>query len=151
MNSTKMKLTTERLIAAASILFALVVLWESRGMSLTARYSVGPALLPVACAVLLILFSVMVWITSRDDKQVTLAVFRTAGARRCFLLVALTVAAILALYFFGLWIPFFVYSVLSFWLVEKHSLPKSALMSGVWVLFIYVLFVHLLKMNISTY
>lgn len=151
MNFSKVKLTTERLIAAASIIFALIILCASRGMSMTARYSVGPALLPVACAILLIFFSVMVWVTSRDDKRVTWALFCTQGAQRCFLLIGLTVAAILALYFFGLWIPLFAYSVLCFYLVEKHPLSKSVLMSGVWVVFIYVLFVHLLRMNISTY
>lgn len=147
----KFKLTVERVIAAVMIVFALVILGACRGMKMTANYSIGPAALPVACCVLLIIFSVMVWITSTDSKVLTWSALCTPGARRCFLLVALTLAFILSMYFVGFWPPFLAFSILSFWLVEKHPLIKSVVMGIVWTVFLYVAFVYLLKMNIALF
>lgn len=147
----KFKLTIERIIAFVMIVFALVILFECRNMSLTANYSVGPAALPVACSVLLIIFSVMVWITSTDNKEVSWKALCTPAAKRCFLLVGLTLAFILAMYFLGFWLPFLIFTILSFWLVEKHPLAKAVLMGAVWVVFLYVVFVYLLKMNIALF
>ena len=128
----KFKLTIERIIAAVMIVFALVILFECRNMSLTANYSVGPAALPVACSILLVIFSIMVWVTSTDSKVISWKALCTPAAKRCFLLVGLTLAFILTMYFLGFWPPFLVFTILSFWMIEKHPLLKSVMMGIIW-------------------
>lgn len=147
----KFKLTVERIVAIVMVLFAGVILFECRNMKMTADYSIGPAALPVACAVLLILFSILVWITSSDRVPASFSAFCTPNAKRCLLLIALSIAFIAAMYFLGLWIPLLVFSVLSFWLIEKHPIVKSLLMGVAWTVFLYIVFVYLLKMNIALF
>ena len=146
----KAKLTVERLIVLTLFVFASVLLWACRELDFYANYSIGPAVLPLICIFFLVLTGIAVWITSTDDKPVLMAVLRTEGAKRCLMLITLTLLFIVSLYFVDFWIPFFVFNVFSFWLVEKHRPLKSLLMSVIWTGFIYVVFVHLLKMNIST-
>ena len=147
----KVKITAEKTISAVMILFAAVILYSCKGMSVTANYSIGPAALPIACAILLILFSVMVWITSVDATVVSLAAFKTPTAKRALLLIALSLAFAISVSLFGIWIPLLAFSILSFFLIEKHSILKSVIMGIVWVGFLYVVFVMLLKMNIPLF
>lgn len=147
----KVKITAERTISAVMILFAAVILYSCKGMSVTANYSIGPAALPIACAILLILFSVMAWITSVDATVVSLAAFKTPTAKRALLLIALSLAFAISVSLFGIWIPLLAFSILSFFLIEKHSILKSVIMGIVWVGFLYVVFVMLLKMNIPLF
>lgn len=147
----KQKLSGERIIAIAMILFALIILYECVGMKFTAPYSLGPAAAPVICAILLIFFSIMVWITSAGKAPVNWNALKTENGKRAVLLITFTFAFILGMYFAGLWIPLLLFSILSFWKIENHPIGKSIIMSIAWVAFLYVVFVILLKMNIPLF
>lgn len=144
----KIKLTVEKLLTIAAVIFAFVILFASRDMKFIAAYSIGPAALPVVCALLLCVFAAFVWLTSTEKIFITLGSLISHKVKRAYLLIALIVAFITSIYFVGIWIPLLIYSILSFVLIEQHSWLKSVGMGIAWVTFLYVVFVLLLNINI---
>ena len=147
----KLRLTVERLFSLILVLTSLVAIFALRGVPLTANYSVGPAMLPLAYAILLIASSVAAWLSSSDKKLLVLDMFNTPNAKRCILLIALLTGLTISMSFLGFWPPLYVFTVLSFWKVERHPLIKSVLMSAAWMAFIYVMFVVFLKVNTTVF
>ena len=57
-------MTTERASAIALIIFALLVIWESRQLPLGTFRQPGPAFIPILLALLLLMFAVLLVLTS---------------------------------------------------------------------------------------
>jgi hypothetical protein len=58
-------MTTDRLSASALVVFALLVIWESRQRPLGTVRQPGPAFMPILLALLLLIFAVLLALTSR--------------------------------------------------------------------------------------
>ena len=57
-------MTTDRVSASALVVFALLVIWESRQLPLGTFRQPGPAFIPILLALLLLIFAVLLVLTS---------------------------------------------------------------------------------------
>jgi putative tricarboxylic transport membrane protein len=64
-------ITTDRLSGSVLVLFALLVVWESRHLPLGTLRQPGPAYVPVVLALLLLLFGVLLVLTRQRPKPLT--------------------------------------------------------------------------------
>ena len=60
-------MTTDRISGSVLVLFALLVIWESRHLPFGTFRQPGPAFVPILLAVLLLMFAISLILTSRDS------------------------------------------------------------------------------------
>jgi hypothetical protein len=139
-------MTTDRASASVLVLFALLVIWESRHLPLGTFHRPGPAYVPVLLASLLLIFGVFLIFTS--GRAPALSSIRWTEWRHALAILAACVFAVFAIERLGYRLTVFVMLGFLVKVVEKRGWPLSlafafALSFGSFFLFYTILRVPL--------
>jgi hypothetical protein len=116
-------MTTDRASASVLVLFALLVIWESRHLPLGTFHRPGPAYVPVLLASLLLILGVFLLFTS--GRAPLLSSIRRTEWRHALAIMAACVFAVFAIERFGYRLTMFVMLAFLVKVVEKRGWALS--------------------------
>jgi putative tricarboxylic transport membrane protein len=116
-------MTTDRVAGSALVLFALVVIWESRVLPLGTLRQPGPAFIPVLLALLLLIFGIFVVLTG--GRAPSLSSIRWTEWRHAVAILAASVFSVFAIERLGYRLTVFLVLGFLVKIVEKRGLTLS--------------------------
>jgi hypothetical protein len=135
----------ERIMCLAMAAMGVVALISIRmdKLKFTQKYTIGPGLLPLIYAIVLIISAAAVYIGSREKEHWTLHALIGNPGRRGSLTVCLLVLLTVCVRYFPFLGCVFVFTFAGLMLLEKWKPLKALLFSAVWTAVIYGMFTYL--------
>lgn len=112
-------MTTDRLSGGVLVLFALLVIWESRRLPLGTFRQPGPAFVPILLALLLLIFGIFVVLTARRAQL--LSSIRWTEWRHAVAILAASVFSVFAMERLGYRLTVLIVLIFLVKLVEKRG------------------------------
>jgi hypothetical protein len=112
-------MTTDRLSGSVLVLFALLVIWESRRLPLGTFRQPGPAFVPILLALLLLIFGIFVVLTAR--RAPLLSSIRWTEWRHALAILAASVFSVFAIERLGYRLTVLIVLIFLVKLVEKRG------------------------------
>jgi hypothetical protein len=139
-------MSLQRLFSLLIGAIGLLGIVGSRNLALFAQENVGTGFMPMLNSVVVLVFSVVLFITDKSKEKVDFHKLVVEGdPNKAFVFFLLNILLIILLYFFGPVIAMLGFTFLVCMVLKRYTLTSMVLFSIIWVGSIYFVFVVLLK------